>query len=559
MSDKKHIDRLFQEGLKDFEATPSDAVWKNIEAELNKKKKKRRVIPIWWRYAGVAALIMVLLTIGRLFLNHKNEVSTHQVVGSEDSNSNDIKILNNNKTNEINPVITNNNDDKDTLTNKTKINHGDVVTSKQSSIAKTPVSNNKNKTTLPTSGKQDLNNPVINQKKPNNNAYASGKDDDLIPSKNNIQDTDDTITTSSVAKNSKSKHKNNSKTLPPLHQTKTINNTLNNTQKNHAVANSNSSKEKKDGDKTLDTSNKTQIASVNNKNRSLNKDENTKTQIEDINTDDKNNTAIAENKTKENGRSIEDELEENKILIKEKDKKSKWAITPNAAPVYFNTLGEGSSIDPQFKNNSKQGEVNISYGISASYAINNRLSVRSGINKVNLGYNTNDVAVFQSTNNVFRTNRPSLQNVSNASDEISILSTENLSSNTRSPQSIITSNSSINQTLGYIEVPLELQYKVLDKKVGIHIIGGFSSFFLSENDVFSETQNGDKTFLGKATNVNDISYSANFGLGLNYQVSKNIDLNLEPIFKYQFNTFNNTTGNVTPFIIGVYTGFAIKF
>ena len=37
MSDKKHIDRIFQEGFKDFEAVPSDAVWKNIEAKLAKK------------------------------------------------------------------------------------------------------------------------------------------------------------------------------------------------------------------------------------------------------------------------------------------------------------------------------------------------------------------------------------------------------------------------------------------------------------------------------------------------------------------------------------------
>ena len=27
MNDKKHIDRLFQERFKDFEAVPSDAVW----------------------------------------------------------------------------------------------------------------------------------------------------------------------------------------------------------------------------------------------------------------------------------------------------------------------------------------------------------------------------------------------------------------------------------------------------------------------------------------------------------------------------------------------------
>ena len=77
MSDKKHIDRLFQERFKDFEATPSDAVWENIEAELNKKKKKRRIIPLWWRYAGIAALLVLLLTIGGLFLNSSEEYTRH--------------------------------------------------------------------------------------------------------------------------------------------------------------------------------------------------------------------------------------------------------------------------------------------------------------------------------------------------------------------------------------------------------------------------------------------------------------------------------------------------
>src|SRR5690606_15797198 len=79
----------------------------------------------------------------------------------------------------------------------------------------------------------------------------------------------------------------------------------------------------------------------------------------------------------------------------EKENKNKWSVTPNAAPVFFNSLGKGSSIDPQFNNNSKSSETNLSYGVSASYAVNNRISVRSGINKVNLGYNTNNVVAFQ--------------------------------------------------------------------------------------------------------------------------------------------------------------------
>jgi hypothetical protein len=122
-----------------------------------------------------------------------------------------------------------------------------------------------------------------------------------------------------------------------------------------------------------------------------------------------------------------------------------------------------------------------------------------------------------------------------------------------------TTNTSINQALGYIEIPLEIQYNLSDKKLGVNVIGGFSSFFLNNNEIYSNAENGSRTFLGEANNINKISYSANFGLGFNYKVSKKIDLNLEPLFKYQINTFKNTSGNFTPFFIGVYTGFGIKF
>ena len=64
MSEKKNIDRLFQEKFKDFEAAPPEFVWDNIE-EILKEKKKRRVIPIWVRLGGVAAALIL----GMLFLS----------------------------------------------------------------------------------------------------------------------------------------------------------------------------------------------------------------------------------------------------------------------------------------------------------------------------------------------------------------------------------------------------------------------------------------------------------------------------------------------------------
>jgi len=267
------------------------------------------------------------------------------------------------------------------------------------------------------------------------------------------------------------------------------------------------------------------------------------------------------NRSEKKAMTIEEAMEKNNDADeKEKEHLNRWSLAPNAAPVFFNSMGKGSSIDPQFNNNSKSSELNMSYGINASYALNNKLSVRSGINKVNLGYNTNDVVVFQSVG--ASSNVGALKNVSpegNADGDVSVLSTENFAN--ESSESFIagtSQNTSINQSLSYIEIPLEIKYMLSDKKLGIDVIGGFSSFFLSDNALYSDYE-GNRTSIGKANNINNVSYSANFGLGLNYKVTKKLNLNLEPMFKYQFNTFNNTSGNFKPFFIGVYTGFGIKF
>ena len=39
MKENKNIDRLFQEQFRDFEQTPNNQIWLNIEAELKKDKK----------------------------------------------------------------------------------------------------------------------------------------------------------------------------------------------------------------------------------------------------------------------------------------------------------------------------------------------------------------------------------------------------------------------------------------------------------------------------------------------------------------------------------------
>ncbi len=91
MSDKKHIDRLFQEKFRDFDVMPNDKLWEGIEARLDKKKKKQRIIPILWKLGGVAAVLVLMFAIGTTFNN------TDDTTVVADSDSNNTEIENNKK------------------------------------------------------------------------------------------------------------------------------------------------------------------------------------------------------------------------------------------------------------------------------------------------------------------------------------------------------------------------------------------------------------------------------------------------------------------------------
>ncbi|WP_147677678.1 outer membrane beta-barrel protein [Algibacter pacificus] len=485
MRDKKHIDRLFKEGLKDFEPVPSDAVWKKIEAELNTSKNTRRIIPIWWRYAGVAALLLLFLGLGiNGVFNSSEDIEQQEVVDTETTRSSKIggeSISGNNTSGSIKTVVSNEEIQKETVNKKSEI----VKTASKEKDS--PINSNVNtikKRSLASSNRLSEENRPIDPAKTNIVTDSESEKNTVISSYKAQNNLTPTATKDVVAET-----KIEEKVIP-----------------NEIVANT--------------------------KNRSL---------------------------------TIEEALAKaHSIIIEKKEKDGRWSIAANAAPVYFNTSGEGSAIDPQFNSNSKSGEVYISYGISARYALTDRLSVRSGISNLSLGYNIDNVVVYEAAGVSSVSSKP-LQNVSTSklstvrvSSQVLLVSGEGLDANIQA-DFIDDSRTSISQNLRYVEVPVELQYALVNKKIGLNVIGGFSSLFLNGNEIFTDTERTKSYFSGEASNINEVSYSANFGLGLNYQLNKTIDLNLEPMIKYQINTFKNTFGDFKPYYVGVYTGVAIKF
>ena len=261
-------------------------------------------------------------------------------------------------------------------------------------------------------------------------------------------------------------------------------------------------------------------------------------------------------------KSILEALEPQEAVAETERQEGKWSVGPSLAPVYFNSFGSGSPIASNFLDNSKSGTVNMSYGLQVSYRLSKKLSLRSGIHRVDYGYNTDDVAFTSSP-----TARPSslIRTISYSENSKSLVVHSTLDG--APPQQPAAADVSapsparegqMLQEFGYLEIPVEMQYNLLDRKWGINLIGGLSSLFLVENSV--SLQSGEAvTEIGEATNMNSLNFSTNFGLGFYYRLTSSFEVNLQPMFKYQLNTFTETSGSFQPYSIGVYSGLNFRF
>jgi hypothetical protein len=248
---------------------------------------------------------------------------------------------------------------------------------------------------------------------------------------------------------------------------------------------------------------------------------------------------------------------ERKEIAYEKEERSKWALGTTIAPVYFNSLEGGSPIDPVFKKNSKDFRSTTGFGLNASYNISKRLSVKSGINFINMNYLTNDVA-YQSNIKLVNSN-PSNINRNQFGITLAFTSKENMLEAFGNIDNFISNNiGSLRQEIGYVEVPMELGYKIVDKKLKVELIGGLSTLFLSNNSI-SLIKNDLELEIGKASNLNKIHFSSNFGLGFRYGFWKAFSANFQPMFKYQINPLSENAGGFKPYFIGLNTGLSYQF
>lgn len=256
-------------------------------------------------------------------------------------------------------------------------------------------------------------------------------------------------------------------------------------------------------------------------------------------------------------KSLFEEIAKQEQQFTEQSSRGNIEVKTHAAPIYYGNFGKGNFLDPQFNNNSSEGEVTFSYGVNIAYNISNKIKIRSGVNKVSMSYNTSDIAYQAMVGPV------DISSVAYTQTEVQMSEGSGRSSFNKQPvansnRSVGSVNSGLlNQKMGFIEVPVELEYNLIDKKFELNIIGGASTLFLDENRV--SLHSGNVSAIGKANNLNDVSFSTNIGLGVDYNLTKKFKLNFEPMLKYQLNTFSSPSSDSQPYYLGIYSGFRFKF
>lgn len=498
---KKNIEKIFKEKLRDYSQLPEEHVWDNIAASLDKKRKKRRIVPIWWQLGGVAALLIVGLI---LFLPKKELPNTDEIITTTQTPAigDESKDMKNGAESKDETIVLESTEAEDALTKAPE----NVV---DESLVKKEGSTEGNYTASGSEGDTREGNAAVLA----NTIQLENNEVNVIDSKENedanIPQPADDIAQNEV--NSVAKQTENVKANPE---------DIRLAQNEKSLANITVSEQQQE-DQTIEKE-------VKNDN---------KTSIFDA-------IASQEDKT-------------------EKDiSSSKWAVGPKVAPVFFSSLTQGSPIHSSFQNNAKSGNINVSYGLAVTYDISKKVSLRSGVHKVDFGYDTRDVSFSSSLNGA---TNGIINNIDYSLSSRNLVVRSNTSSGkiaSENAQDVSGPDPSLNgkmiQEFGYLEVPLELTYQIIDKKLGINVIGGVSSLFLVNNSVVLESD-GIATEMGEANNLNDLNVSSNFGIGISYQLNNSLQLSVEPMFKYQLNTFSEAAGNFQPFSMGVYSGLNFKF
>jgi hypothetical protein len=594
---KQKIEDIFS-SMENFSSVPPPELWAQIEEKLEKPKKKKRAI-LWWSAAACFLLGLMLNSIFHLdsasgvkninnnslennsvvLDSKKNNLEKNRTISTKD-NTTTLKSDPNTIVESTNELADSSDDQNQEtrITNKSSKNNNqnnaldpkaNSISENQAVAEKTFISNDKNALNTDTKYQN------LKDKKANSNQAVAEKS--FVPAQEN------SFTTASKNQIANGKNRTVNQAVAEKSFVPTQGNLFNTDSKNQIANNKNRKTNQGLAEQKISFGKKDQfnspkkqlsnsifdeqLISKNNKstafnttnpvsngaqnavivNKTTQKSENTADEkfIASVQKDNskfnnpvlskKDSVQLAELQNLEKGIIVPENKEEKETKAVKKGEK--WAVAVFA----------GIANSENYKNEKTLGNVNDSkqtstYGVKTKYKINKKWAVASGFKINELGQSVANVSYMSARNNVFFTigDNYAAQNLAAApiaTDSNYLLIPSSTKEAVSSSNNIQTGN--LDQSLRYIEMPLEVSYSVFNKnKASINLnTGGFVGKLISNQVIL------DGTSLGQNVNANDYVYGSTLSSTLQYQVYKKTNVFVEPAVNYYINPLNSQSFN----------------
>ncbi|MDQ5930126.1 MAG: hypothetical protein QG594_1909 [Bacteroidota bacterium] len=527
---KQKIEDIFS-SIENYSSVPPPELWTKIEEELDKPKKKKKVI-LWW---SAAACLLLGLLLPSVFNSNSGieKMNNGWIEKSVVLDENKNKLNNNSKTRSVdnnrevksgtveNPVLENIENPSDNTpknkTYKTTITH----TESKNNINSSASNQNLN------IGTEDTNQSVAEK------TYVTGKQNSFNSLSNNQIPAEKRNENQTIAEKAFVAGKQNSFNSFSNNQVpNSIFEDKLNSKNNAAVAlngSSSISDEKQSTQKENETiTSKSMLADNTQKNNSISANSLSR----------QDSVQLAELQNLEKG-IVEGKPEKDKE-IKSDPNSEKWSLEVFA----------GIANSENYNNQKTLGSVNESkqtnsYGVKTNYKLNKKWAVSSGLKINELGQSIANVSYYS---NQSLSSAPIMNDYFSPNSFVSGVTpkiTDNssyvfVSKNTRNAlKSDNLESGNIDQSLKYIEMPLEVSYALFNKnKTSISLnTGGFVGKLISNN----VTLNGNS--IGDNLNASDFVYGTLLSSTLQYRLYKKTHVFVEPGMNYYVNPVSNQTFN----------------
>jgi len=259
------------------------------------------------------------------------------------------------------------------------------------------------------------------------------------------------------------------------------------------------------------------------------------------------------------------------------DKNNLWAVGISATPlVSYRNVGSASNESLVYASANSMSDndysnekplTSYSAGVAVNYSVAKRWNIQSGVYFSEIGQVSENSAVY----NTIDPSNNGYYYLNTSSGNIKINGTpSDLQNNIDRSYDMVTFPGAINtnkdaaigndiiQTFNYCEFPIVINYKLIDRRFDVNLSGGLSANVLYENTTYIQKNEIKYALDSENQDINTMSYNGIVGFGFEYPILNNLNVNLNPTFRYALNTITSTN-SVHPYSLGIYTGLIYNF